>query len=210
MWHVTRQTAHSQSGHGGSTGRRSAGASGNVHAEAALWCVHVRTGQKHNMQGVPCSAHGPDDHGKGLSGATGGAGARVLSIMKMTGKITRFRGVTATRSPQHRRRHFRTCAGLRGAGSPSRDYRSPAQSPFCDRLQVKLDSDCAVSPEWPRPPLPDLLGPVLGELHVEMPERLHHSRGALHVRVVDHDVPWESKGAVRWELLLATHVGNAG
>lgn len=57
----------------------------------------------------------------------------------------------------------------------------------------------AVSLEWPSP---DLLGPVLGKPRVEVLERLHHGRGALHVRVVYHDVPWESKGAVRG---AATH-----
>lgn len=91
---MTQQTAHSQNGNGGSTNRHSAKASGNVCAEAVPWCVHVRTGRKHNMQGAPCSAHGSDDNGKGLSGATGGAGARVFSIMKMTGKIMHFHGLT--------------------------------------------------------------------------------------------------------------------
>lgn len=63
--------------------------------------------------------------------------------------------------------------------------------------------------ECPRRPLPDLRGPVLRELRVEDRQRLHHGRGALHIRVVDHDVPWQHQGA-RVSFAAAAHFGYLG
>lgn len=53
---------------------------------------------------------------------------------------------------------------------------------------------CASTGPGLRPPAPELLGPVLRELRADVAERLHHGRGALHVRVVYHDVPCGGQG----------------